>query len=99
MHACWRSLNDACCVVAAPKSAVCVSHKILTWCSCRSRFFNGALLASQNGAAAPSHLPENDAFHPKDDAALNLQNVAAAAPSRFNEFGPYHLPNRRVYLR
>ena len=32
MHACWRSLNDACCVVAAQKSAVCVSHKILSWC-------------------------------------------------------------------
>ena len=27
--------------------------------------------------------------HAKDDAALNLQNVAAAAPSRFNEVGLY----------
>ena len=32
MHACWRSLNDTCCVVAAQKSAECVSHKILSWC-------------------------------------------------------------------
>ena len=32
MHACWRGLNDACCVVAAQKSAVCVSHKTLSWC-------------------------------------------------------------------
>ena len=27
--------------------------------------------------------------HAKDDAALNLQNVVAAAPSRFNEVGLY----------
>ena len=27
--------------------------------------------------------------HAKDDTTLNLQNVAAAAPSRFNEVGLY----------
>nr|CAN72761.1 hypothetical protein VITISV_014946 [Vitis vinifera] len=40
-------------------------------------------------AAAPAPTSRIVLSHTKDDATLNLQNVAAAAPSRFNEVGLY----------
>ena len=74
MHACRRSLNDACCVVVTQKSAVRVSQKILSWC---------VKVATESAVQSPLLLSKICACRPESPFPCSYLFIYMAAHSLY----------------